>query len=327
VSDRPAAFLEDLLAKPAALGRLADALAVPGAFDGVPREPSRIVLLGMGSSRYAAEVTAARLRSHGVAASAELASASLGTAAGPGTLVIAISATGRSRETLDALERHRGRSRTVALTNDAASPLAHAADVVLDLAAGEERSGVACRTFQHTLLVLRALEAVLTWDQTEIRGLVERVASATQDLLARRSDWLPEVSAALDGPDGVHVLAPAERWSSALQSALMVREGPRRPATGSETGDWSHVDVYLTRTLDYRALLYLGARYDAQAIEWLTRRRATWVAVGGHAPGAAATVRYRGDDDGEVALATETLVAELVAQQWWAADPEPGRPD
>ena len=28
-------------------------------------------------------------------------------------------------------------------------------------------------------------------------------------------------------------------------------------------------------------------------------------------------VRYRDDDDPEVALATETLVAELVAARWW----------
>ena len=122
---------------------------------------------------------------------------------------------------------------------------------------------------------------------------------------------------ALDGPDGVYVLAPAERWSSAAQSALMVREGPRRPATGCETGDWSHVDVYLTKTLDYRALLLTGSRWDAQAMDWLRQRGTTVVAVGAPADGAATVVRYPGDDDPEVALATETLVAELVAARWW----------
>ena len=38
----------------------------------------------------------------------------------------------------------------------------------------------------------------------------------------------------------------------------MVREGPRRAADGCETGDWNHVDVYLTKTLDYRALMFTG---------------------------------------------------------------------
>jgi len=27
---------------------------------------------------------------------------------------------------------------------------------------------------------------------------------------------------------------------------------------GTETGDWSHVEVYLTTTLDYRALVFSG---------------------------------------------------------------------
>jgi glutamine---fructose-6-phosphate transaminase (isomerizing) len=99
----------------------------------------------------------------------------------------------------------------------------------------------------------------------------------------------------------------------------MIREGPRRPATACETGDWAHVDVYLTRTLDYRALLFPGSRYDAQALEWLRERRSTVVAVGADVPGAAATVRYPGDDDPDVALLTEVLVAELVAARWWAA--------
>ena len=97
----------------------------------------------------------------------------------------------------------------------------------------------------------------------------------------------------------------------------MVREAPRRPATGCETGDWSHVDVYLTKTLDYRALLLTGSRWDDQALDWMRQRGSTVVAVGADVEGAAAIVRYDGDDDPEVTLATETLVAELVAARWW----------
>lgn len=43
----------------------------------------------------------------------------------------------------------------------------------------------------------------------------------------------------------------------------MIWEGPRRRAESCETGDWGHIDVYLTKTLDYRALVYTGSRYDA----------------------------------------------------------------
>jgi len=316
------AFVADLERKPAALAELAEALSDPGYLASIPPHPRRVILTGMGSSRYAAEVSAARLRAAGIDAVAELASAATSWPSGPGVLVLAISATGRSMETLSALERHRG-SRVVALTERPGSAIAMAADGVIPLHAGAEVSGVACRTFQHTLLVLRAIEARLTGVAHDTTRLCARVAAATSDLLDRRDDWLPAVADALDGPAGVYVLAPAERWSSAAQSALMVREGPRRPATGCETGDWSHVDVYLTRTLDYRALLFAGSRWDDQAVEWMRQRGSTFVAVGAKVDGAGAVARYRGDDHPEVALATETLVAELVAARWWRASGSP----
>jgi len=207
----------------------------------------------------------------------------------------------------------------VALTNAADSPLARRAGAVVELLAGPERSGVACRTYQHTLALLLHLEAILTTTPSRVPELVERAAEASADLLDRRADWLPAVLSTLDGPDGVYVLAPAERLSSAEQSALMVREGPRRPATGCETGDWAHVDVYLTKTRDYRALLLPGSRWDAQALEWLRERRSRVVAVGAEVPGAELVVRYRHDDDSDVRLLTEVLVAELVAAAWSAA--------
>lgn len=317
----PAAFLRDLERKPESLDRLATALGTSSWLGGLPRTIDRVTILGMGSSRYAGEVVAARLRSAGVAAVAELASAELGTAPGAGTLVLAVSAGGESPETLQALDRHRGRSRIVAVTNRPGSPITRVADAVIDLAAGEESGGVACRSFQHTLLVLRAVAARLTGERFDGADLARRVASASASLLDRRDAWLDAVADALDGPDGVYALAPAERWSSAAQSALMVREGPRRPATGCETGDWAHVDVYLAKTLDYRALLFTGSRWDGQALDWLRRRGSTVVAVGGEVPGARATVRYPGDADPDVALATETLVAELVAATWWGRSP------
>jgi glutamine---fructose-6-phosphate transaminase (isomerizing) len=148
--------------------------------------------------------------------------------------------------------------------------------------------------------------------------LCDRTAEATADLLGRRPDWLPEVAATLDGPDGAFLLAPVERLASAQQGALAIREGPRRQAIGCETGDWSHVDVYLTKTVDYRALLFAGSPWDGQALEWLVKRGSVFVSVGAELPGARATVRYRGDDDRGVASQAEIVVPELLAATWWA---------
>jgi fructoselysine-6-P-deglycase FrlB-like protein len=315
----PDLYLADLEAKPAALETLAAALEAADPFDGLGEGVRRVVFLGMGSSRYAARVAALRLRAAGVDAVAEYASSALGHPPGPDTLVVAVSATGGSRETLDALERHAGTSRVLALTNAPSSPVTRDAGLVVEMAAGEERGGVSCRTFQHTLALLLALESRLTGVKTDVPGLLRRAADATTDLLERRGTWLADALVLLDGPHGVYTIAPAERISSAEQSALMVREGPRRPAVACETGDWAHVDVYLTKTLAYRAILFPGSRYDEQAMDWMRQRGSTVLAVGAEVPGAHA-IRYPGDDSPDVALLTETLVAELVAAHWWTGN-------
>jgi glutamine---fructose-6-phosphate transaminase (isomerizing) len=313
----PALFLEDLAAKPSSLARLAEAFRAGDPLAPLPAAPSRVLLLGMGSSRYAAVDAALRMRAAGIDAVADYASATIGWPPASDLLVLAVSASGESAETIKAVERYRGRARVVTLTDAASSTIATLADDVIPLHTGEELGGVACRSFQHTQLVLRAVEARLGGRPVDLPALCEGVASATEDLLDRRRDWLPEVAAALDGPDGIYLLAPAERLATAEQGALMIREGPRRPAVACETGDWSHVDVYLTKTLDYRAFLFAGSPWDGNALDWLARRGSAVVAVGAEVPGARADVRYAGDDDAEVAAMAEVLVPELLAADWW----------
>jgi len=312
-------FLADLEAKPASLARLADAFRAGDPLADVPASPRRVVLVGMGSSRFAAVDAALAMRAAGLDAAAEYASATISWPPQPDTLVVAISASGESEETIAAVDRYRGKAPVVALTDAPRSTIATLSDVVVRLEAGEERGGVASRSFQHTLVLLRALEARLGGRPVSVPALCERVAAATEDLLDRRSSWLPGIASALDGRDGVDVLAPVARLASAEQGALIFREGPRRRAVASETGDWSHVDVYLTKSLDYRALLFVGSRWDGNALEWLRQRGSTVVSVGATFHESRAAVRYPGDDDHEIAALTEVLVPELVAAEWWRA--------
>ena len=196
---------------------------------------------------------------------------------GPGTTVVAVSASGGSAETLDAVRRLRaagGGARFVALTNRADTELGDA--VRPDgrpRAPGEERGGVACRSFQHTLALLLALEARLSGgpDVAVAAGPGSR-GERPPPRHPRRPGSRPLSAAAL-GPHGTHVVAPARRISSALQSALMLREGPRLPAVGCETADWSHVDVYLTKTTDYRLVLLAGSRWEPELLDWVGRAR------------------------------------------------------
>jgi len=312
----PDLFAADLEAKPRFLRELSELLTGADPWSVLPMG-TRFVLVGMGSSHYAASIAAARLRARGVNAVAELASSDLLPAPDGHTVVIAVSAGGGSRETASAVQWYAGHCPIVLLTNRLESPLVHAVDAVVPMSAGDEQGGVACRTFQHTLVMLLALEARLASPSLDLPTLVTAAARATSDLLDRRAQWLPELTGLLVGPDGIHVVAPARRLSSSQQSALMLREGPRIPATASETGDWNHVDVYLTKSTDYRLLLLTGSPWEEELLKWTNKRGSTVVAVGADAPGAAMSLRYEGDDNDDVRLLTETLVAELLAASLW----------
>jgi glucosamine 6-phosphate synthetase-like amidotransferase/phosphosugar isomerase protein len=316
---KPDGFVADLKRKPEVLRRLAATLADGNPWaPAVPPEIERVVLLGMGSSAYAAGVAAARMRARGVVASSELASSKLLPDWGAGTLVVATSASGGSVETLDALGRLPGDVRTVALTNTPGSAITQRCGAVVTLDAEPEVGGVACRSYQHTLALLLALECHLTGtDTTVLAASVEAAATATAHLIDTETDWRPTISDLLLGPSGTHLAAPAHRFCSAQQGALMLREGPRLAAVGCETGDWSHVDVYLTKTTDYRLLVFAGSDWETQLAEWTTARRSTVVGVGGCVPGAHYELRYPGDSDDLVRLMTEVLVPELVAARAW----------
>lgn len=324
-----ARFHDDLTAIPGAFATLADALVQPdeGAALVDHLAPPRVLVLGMGSSRYAAGRVARAARARGQYVVDELASTDELPPPADDLAVIAISATGGSAEVLHAVERYRNTGRLIAVTNRVDSALAEIADAVSPLHAGVEASGVACRTYRHTHVVLERLLGLTTADAA--RTELERAAAATRALFDSRADWLEPLAELLLSPAGTHVLAPAERLCSAQQAALMVRELPRRLAIACETGDWSHVDLYTARTHDYRAAIFPGSHWDAQAVDWLTRRGARYAAIGGALEGAEIVVRFPGDEDARIRPLTELLPLELVAEHWRAADPEfafSGRP-
>ena len=315
----PQAFASDIDSRPARLRDLQRVLVTDDPWRQVPDEVAQVLFLGMGSSTFAASVAAARLRALGVDAVAELASSELLPPPDPGQLVVAISASGGSRETLDAVTQYQGQSPVVALTNVEGSAITAAADVTVLMHAGPELGGVSCRSYTHTQVMLMALEERLCGVDRDLLAMVGGAADATQDLLDRRASWLPDLVDVMGDAELSAVVAPFRRLGNASQSALMLREGPRRPAIASETGEWSHVDVYLTKTQDYRVLLLPGSRYEPELLRWTSERGSTVVAVGAAVDGADGSVRYRYDDDEEVRMLAEVVVTELLAADLWLA--------
>jgi glucosamine--fructose-6-phosphate aminotransferase (isomerizing) len=315
----PDGFLRDILVAPERLAALLDVYegsSSPLAALGRGAAPRRVVFMGMGSSRFAAVAAATRLRSRGVDAVAELASTGSPMPPAADTLAIGISASGATPETVEALIAHRGTSMTVAVTNEPESELGETADAIVPLLAGKEEGGVACLTYQATVAVLLLLAGRIAGDEPRVLDLRPAVEAAAH-IREGRDAWVDVVVDLVDSARMIATIAPAERFSSALQSALMLREGPRVAADAAETGDWLHVDVYLSKRPGYAALLFTGSRFERGVLEWATKRSFPVVAVGGSLPGATPVISYPGANDPNVTLLVETGVAELVAAVLW----------
>lgn len=315
------ALLSDIERKPESLEHLGNSLQSATSPDTLLRGVNEVMIFGMGSSRYAAEFSARRLRSSGIRAWSDYSSAALEYASAADTLVVLVSASGATPETLLAAEFHGRRCRTIALTNQDDSPLGELVDHTLPLLAGEETSGAVTRSMVHTILVLEHLAEQLSGSAPRSPRAASVAAEAVSSLLDERTNWLPGAAATLDSADGVYFLAPASRGCSAQQSALLIREVPRRPSSACEVSDWSHVDVYLTKTLDYRAVIFGRSDGNSAALSWLDARGAKVFGVGMTAPEVHASLRYAGDDDLLVSALVDTVVAELVAHHWGSGAP------
>jgi fructoselysine-6-P-deglycase FrlB-like protein len=316
--DRSAAFLTDILAAPDELAAVLDAQAqaIAGLPDDMLARP-RWRLIGMGSSRFAALDAATRLRGAGLDAAAEAASASEPSPAGPDTLAIVVSSSGRTPEALAAAERHRGASFVLGLTARPDSPLASLADTLLPLVGARgETAGIASLTYRATVACLSLL-ADAAAGGVPGAGLAVAVP-ALEWLVHERWAWLEAAADVLDGGRLVHVLGDGARLGTLEQAALMLREAPRIPAVAFDAGDWLHVGQYTLFPGD-PVLLLGGSPADDGAVATI-RARGGVVVSAGPAPGDADAHVPLPDAalaDPAVRALVEPAVAELLAAELW----------
>ena len=275
-----------------------------------------IYFVGMGSSYYAAQDIARQLRSNGYLAVAEIASAITPKSFPENSLVVAISASGNSVEVIRFLEDLPANTHSVALTREADSKITKLVKEVMLLPIKAETGSVSTWSYRATLIALFQL--------LEKLGIAPSVKESClgaqkqiQKLLDSKNQWLESFMNLTTSDNGIWLMSPAERSGSALQGALMFREGPKVKADGCETGDWSHVDVYLTKSLDYKALMFTGSVWDQQAIEWLVNRNSSFGSIGSYSKGNIASINIE-DGNTLFKLLTELLIPELMSANLWS---------
>jgi fructoselysine-6-P-deglycase FrlB-like protein len=276
-----------------------------------------LYLVGMGSSYFAAQDAARYLRSVGYLAVAEIASAETPSSFPENTIVIAISASGNSIEVLKFVEKIPSNVKIIALTRELNSKLAKVVDEVVLLPIKEETGGVSIWSYRATSIALfQIIENLGLF--SSVKESVLNASKEIKTLLDSKNQWLESFMNLTKSSNGIYLMSPAERYGSSLQGALMFREGPRFPADGCETGDWSHVDVYLTKTLDYKALIFSGSIWDQQAIDWLNNRKSSFGSIGNYQQGNIASIEIESDDV-LTQILTELLIPELMACKLWEA--------
>ncbi|MEU9080422.1 SIS domain-containing protein [Kitasatospora sp. NPDC004745] len=120
---------------------------------GLPEPGERVAVLGCGTSLYIAQAYAALREDAGLGETDAFAASAF-----PGTRrydrVVAITRSGTTTEVIDALRRASGTA-TTAITGDLDTPVASAADTVVDLSFADERSVVQTRFATTGLALLR----------------------------------------------------------------------------------------------------------------------------------------------------------------------------
>jgi fructoselysine-6-P-deglycase FrlB-like protein len=270
-----------------------------------------LVFMGMGSSAFAAQSIVTRLQACGTNATFTLSSNPTPPQASTAKTLIAISATGNSVETNAAFDAARGYKEKIWVTNAAARGSLNVA-----MNAGSETGGVASLSYLATHVALLRLSESLGCI-SGVEKSINLAADAIADIYSRKEVWLPELINHIKSPTGSYYIAPADRLCNAQQSALMMRESPRLPSVACETGDWSHIDVYLTKTLDYRAILFPGSIWEDQLFKWTQERATKVLTIGFDHPHATLSLRYKNDSDPLVRLLAETTFAEILAQHLW----------
>jgi glucosamine--fructose-6-phosphate aminotransferase (isomerizing) len=328
----PDPFLEEIVSQPAILRRTADALGDQAG------QLSRLADLGdafftftgMGASYAACYVPVSVLSGAGVRVSmvdtAELLHFRRPTLGSDGVLVV-VSQSGRSAEAVRLAGELDGSSGplVIAITNGSDNPLADAADVGIDTAAGQEL-GPSTKTFSASLVALAALSAVVSGSEIgaalqTVRRAAAKAGDSAERILAEPEKTADGLRAWFDDRPILALLGRGTARAASELGSLVLKEAARIPAEAMESAQFRHGPLELAGSK-----LAVGVVATEPATEDLDRAFATELANAGGSvllveraarPPTFEAQVVIGDLDRSLAPAVAALPFELLA--WRAA--------
>ncbi len=270
------AYLRDLLAQPQSIADTVEGLRHAPTWPHRARNHTKLVLTGMGSSMHALHPMQIRLvRSGHVSIMIETAELvhTQSKLLDDQTLLVIVSQSGRSIETIQLLDllRERGKKPfVVGVTNTPGSPLAQEADAVVTMRAGEE-SSVSCKTYLATLVALEWLGAALCGD--DLTAVLSALAPASSTTQAYLSNWRQHVHELITEMTGVRHLFVTGRGSSLAAvgtGGLTLKESAHFHVEGMSSPAYRHGPFEMTSPGVY-VIVFAGEPATAPLNETLVR--------------------------------------------------------
>ncbi len=262
--------------------------APPGTFTDI----DRVHLVAMGTSAHAAMYIESLLMQNGVDADTYLAGeyATSPPPAGANTLVLAVSQSGETADTLSAVRSIQGADvRTVAVTNVVGSTLTRECDDSVFIRAGPEIGVAATKTFSSQVVTLSLLTERIVRDTTgssvrDASSFFEALSNVPGDVQRLLDDFAAETVAEtyLDS-DAYFFIGRHTCYPVALEGALKFKEITYKHAEGFAASELKHGPLALVTDQTPVIAVFSGADDDSKTlsnVKEVQARGAPVIAVG-----------------------------------------------
>ena len=185
------------------------------------------------------------------------------------SLVVAISQSGRSPDIISVIEEGRKQGAlTLAITNDGASPLAQAAELVIETVAGPEEAVAATKTYTTQLVAIAMLSLALN-DDAERREQLGRVPALVEECLGL-DESIRAAAARYRYMEECVVLGRGFNYATAHEWSLKLKELAYVLAEPYSSADFQHGPVALAHQGFPVFAVVPGAAIDREIITLLT---------------------------------------------------------
>ncbi|GAB4398912.1 MAG: SIS domain-containing protein [Anaerolineales bacterium] len=162
-------------------------------------------------------------------------------------LVIGISQSGKSPDIVSVLEEGKRQGcLTIAITNEASSPLARTSDLVLDIQAGVEKAVAATKTYTAELMAVAMLSAALSGNKKQWAEL-GKVSDWMKETL-KQNDFIAQAVQRYRYIDQTVVLGRGFNYSTAFEWALKLKELTYIIAEPYSSADFAHGPIAMVES-------------------------------------------------------------------------------